>query len=82
MNNWHVDDYGHDTYLDGVKARYGVRAENLENIGFAFEPNHARLMAAAPDLLAALRHAVRWHDQLSKEDIAKMEVAIAKAGAA
>jgi phosphoglycolate phosphatase-like HAD superfamily hydrolase len=28
---------------------------------------------------AALKHLVRWHDQLSKQDIAKAEAAIAKA---
>lgn len=40
---------------------------------------HARLMRAAPDLLAALQHAVHWFDQLKPEDIARYRVAISKA---
>jgi hypothetical protein len=40
---------------------------------------NARLIAAAPDLLASLKHLVRWHDQLGKEDIARAEAVIAKA---
>lgn len=37
------------------------------------------LLAAAPDLLEALQHAVRWFDQLKPEDIARYRIAIAKA---
>jgi hypothetical protein len=40
---------------------------------------NAQLIAAAPDLLAALKHLVHWHDQLSPADIAKAESVIAKA---
>lgn len=32
--------------------------------------------AAAKDMLAALKHLVHWHDQLSREDIARAEAAI------
>ena len=39
---------------------------------------NARLIAAAPDLLKALKHLVRWHDQLSRTDIAMAESVIAK----
>lgn len=42
---------------------------------------NARLMAASPDLLSTLKHLVRWHDQLGKEDIARAEAVIAKAEA-
>lgn len=40
---------------------------------------NARLIAAAPDLLAALENALRWHDQLRPDDVARMRAAIAKA---
>ena len=40
---------------------------------------NARLIAAAPDLLAVLKHAVHWHDQLRATDVKRMEDAIAKA---
>lgn len=38
-----------------------------------------RLIAAAPALLDALQHLVRWHDQLSPADIEKARIAIASA---
>ena len=38
-----------------------------------------RLIAAAPELLAQLQHAVRWHDQLNSVDIERMRGVIAKA---
>lgn len=43
--------------------------------------NHADwvLISSAPDLLRALKHAVRWHDQLHQSDIELMEKVIAKA---
>lgn len=42
----------------------------------------ANLISAAPDMLEVLQYAVRWHDQLSANDLAKMRKAIAKATAA
>jgi len=39
----------------------------------------ARLIAAAPELLRELEHAVRWFDQLTSADIARYEAVIAKA---
>jgi hypothetical protein len=40
---------------------------------------YARLFSAAPDLLTALQHALRWNDQLSVEDINRFRAAIYKA---
>lgn len=37
------------------------------------------LIAASPELLEALQHAVHWFDQLKPEDIARYRIAIAKA---
>lgn len=39
-------------------------------------PDDAKLIAAAPGLLAALQFMVRWHDQLSPDDIAMAKAAI------
>jgi hypothetical protein len=39
----------------------------------------ANLIAAAPDMYAALKHLVRWHDQLSPRDIKIASAAISKA---
>ena len=38
-----------------------------------------RLRQDKAELLDALKHIVRWHDQLSANDIAKAKAAIAKA---
>jgi hypothetical protein len=40
---------------------------------------NARLIAAAPDLLRELQHAVRWFDQIKPDDVARYRAAIAKA---
>ena len=40
---------------------------------------NARLIATAPDMLEALKHVWRWHDQLSTGDIARIAAIIAKA---
>lgn len=42
---------------------------------------NARLIADDPDLLAMLKHAVHWHDQLTPNDIARYEAVIASAEA-
>ena len=39
----------------------------------------ARLIAEAPNLLAMLEHAVHWHDQRTKDDIARYQAVISKA---
>lgn len=64
-------------------AKYSVitGADGVEVFGeggFWFEADE-RLAIAAPDLLAALEHAVHWHDQLSKQDVDRMRAAIARA---
>lgn len=40
---------------------------------------NARLIAAAPDLLAQLKHAIHWHDQLTAEDVARYMAVVDKA---
>lgn len=40
---------------------------------------NARLISQAPNLLAMLEHAVHWHDQLTKDDIARYQAVISKA---
>lgn len=39
----------------------------------------ASLITAAPDLLAMLKHAVHWHDQISADDVARYQAVIAQA---
>jgi hypothetical protein len=43
------------------------------------EEADALLIAAAPDLLRELQHAVHWFDQITPEDVARYRSAIAKA---
>jgi hypothetical protein len=40
---------------------------------------NARLIAAAPDLLEALEHVVRWFDQINPIDVERYRAAIKKA---
>lgn len=40
---------------------------------------NARLISAAPELLAALERLVHWHDQISAADLAQARAAIKKA---
>ena len=73
--DWAALNTGHEIHIvkrgiDVIAAVWAVGDEEADN---------ARLIAAAPDLLKALKHAVHWHDQLGKTDIAMMEAAIAKA---
>lgn len=72
--------------LDEGDLRTVYDLETSEIIAEVFAPlpggrveDYGRLIAAAPDLLAALKHALRWHDQLHASDIAMMTAAIAKA---
>ena len=39
----------------------------------------ARLIAAAPDMLVCLQHVLRWHDQLSTDDINRVRAVVAQA---
>ncbi len=41
--------------------------------------NRPTVEEPAPDLLSALKHLVRWHDQLTPTDIQMAEAAIAQA---
>lgn len=54
-----------------VTAGFGQSAEE--------QAATAAVMAAAPDLLAALEHAVRYFDQLTPSDVVRYRIAIAKA---
>jgi len=78
---WHVDagDYKYHIYYSREQSDHYF-AEVDGNDDDEAKAN-ARLIAAAPDLLRALKHAVRWHDQLHQSDIDLMEKAIAKAEA-
>ena len=40
---------------------------------------NARLIAAAPELLATLKHLVHWHDQLGQDDLHRAQTTIAHA---
>jgi hypothetical protein len=49
------------------------------NVPEAEQAANARLIAAAPELLSTLAHMVRWHDQLTVDDIAGAQRVIARA---
>jgi hypothetical protein len=57
--------------------------ERLYALAAQSEPDAAEELTACADaargMLAALKHMVHWHDQLSPADIAKASAAIAKA---
>lgn len=51
---WFVVDWGSPDYLDGIQSQYAVKA-NERPVAYAFDADEARLIAAAPELLDALR---------------------------
>jgi hypothetical protein len=65
MPDWRVEDFGSEVYLDGIEARFCIKADD-DIVGYAFEPERARLIAVAPELLSHLR-LVAFH--LRREDI-------------
>ena len=72
-------DFGIAGAIDG---RSYCIAEAFGRVGDDVRPDaeaNARLIAAAPDMLEALKHLVHWHDQLGPDDVAKATAAIAKA---
>ena len=53
-----------------------IRARMMAN---QLSEANARLIAAAPDLLAHLQHVVRFFDQINPADVARYRAVIAKA---
>jgi hypothetical protein len=51
----------------------------VDGVTGTYREGNARLIAAAPDLLRELQHAVHWFDQLTPEDVARYRAVIAKA---
>lgn len=62
-----------------IRASNGAPLAVLSNYNAHEQKANAALYAAAPDVLAALQHAVHWFDQLKPEDITRYRAAIAKA---
>lgn len=81
---WHISashTVGGERCRGGSQAIASVHGESrrgAQAYAEMFEAN-AYLIAAAPELLEALQHAVHWFDQLKPEDIARYRIAIAKA---
>jgi len=75
---WRVHPTDSTVVIDKYGADVAAASGDYE-IGYEAMEATARLIAGAPDLLRALKHAVRWHDQLHQSDIELMEAAIAKA---
>lgn len=82
---WHIEA---GTHYQAIRTDGEVIA-NMREIGGCFNKENARLIAAAPDLLAALESMLDWDTTLEaigfavkngvKGDIAKARAAIAKA---
>lgn len=64
---WTLLDLGEPDYLDGAAAQYQVEAGD-EVIAYAFEADHARLIAAAPELLEALQRYVVGDETEARTD--------------
>ncbi len=73
---------GDDTLICVVGASSGFRSHAYNRIGGKAVADHARLIAAAPDLLASLRDMVRYDDLPPAEQqpaVERARAAIAKA---
>jgi hypothetical protein len=64
-----------------VAGEWDVESPEHGQVATCETHEDARLIAAAPDLLAALEHVVGFFDQLKPEDIARYRAAIANATA-
>jgi hypothetical protein len=66
---------------DGVICATGNGNEIRPSAGqkLGDEAADLALIACAPELLDALKHALRWHDQLNSSDIKTMQALIARA---
>ena len=76
---WIVDDCKKPEYLDGVESQFTILDEDADPKAYAFELDEARLMAAAPDLLAACQKVVNNWGGLHHKDLMQLRAAIAKA---
>jgi len=47
---------GEPDHLDGIRSGFTISRGEYSPVAYAFEGSEARLIAAAPDLLAALEH--------------------------
>jgi hypothetical protein len=81
---WTVEDCGYPEYLDGVLSRYTVREVEGRPVAYAFSADDARKLAAAPDLLEALKLAADWMGEWNRPAsvMETINAAIAKAEAA
>lgn len=57
---WHLQIDDDSEYLDGICSRHVVKNEAGLVIAYCFSEEHGRLLAAAPDLLAALKAVEEW----------------------
>lgn len=86
---WFMSERGNGLYsghhIEGaavfVLAPSAALAQEYEDNNVFVLPSVAdqKLIAAAPEMLAALEHAVRYFDQLTPSDAARYRIAIAKA---
>lgn len=80
---WSFEPHGNTVALysgrsNGLNGRHGLRLMKLDDGDSNFEAN-ARLIVAAPDLLAMLRVAQLWLDVDGRFDMQGVNAAIAKA---
>ena len=69
-DKWQVTYYTPGSTVEGEKIGNRPIVPSIEN---------ARLIAAAPELLATLKHLVHWHDQLGQDDLHRAQTTIAHA---
>lgn len=82
---WEVDEIGNvsSTAVRNIATVFGAATREgwggSDYATFAHCKANARLITSAPDILEALKFAIRFHDQITPADVERMRAVVAKA---